>query len=183
VPYTIPAIGTVDFTDNALFHDLDTQAGSCPWLTGDIAGSEEIGTFYSCYDRMSIINSAAMASTVSPIPGHEDEKGLVHAKLDCSSYFFVGRSYGTGGNIGFANMKGVLSPLSMSLAEPGLYANVTYIRNDTAAFYLAKEDHVDVLVVITAWGNQTLPEDLDMQIGKFPTSFPLVGYVPPDVFA
>jgi hypothetical protein len=183
VPYTIPAIGTVDFTDNALFHDLDTQAGSCPWLTGDIAGSEEIGTFHSCYDRMSIINSAAMASTVSPIPGHEDEKGLVHAKLDRSSYSFVGRSYGTGGSIGFANMEGVLSPLSMSLAEPGLYANVTCIRNDTAAFYLAKEDHVDVLVVITAWGNQTLPEDLDMQIGKFPTSFPLVGYVPPDVFA
>jgi hypothetical protein len=181
IPYTIPAIGTVDFSDNTLFQAKDGELANCPWITGDLANDEKIGNFHSCYDKLSLLNSAATSSTINPIPGHEEDKGLVHTKLDRSGYSFVGRSYGTGGSVGFSNIADVIAPLSHSFVEPGLYANVTCIRNETAAFHLKKQHADNGLAMWDAIGNATLPEGLDMEVGKFGLEFLVVGYLDHDL--
>jgi hypothetical protein len=183
IPYTIPAIGTVKLSDNPLFQDNDGKEGSCPWITGDLASDEKIGDFHFCYDKLSLLNSAATASTINPIPGREEDKGLVHTKLDRSGYSFVGRNYGTGGSVGLFNIADVVSPLALSFDEPGLYVNVTCIRNDTAAFHLEDQHADNGLAMWDAIGSKTLPEGLDMQVGKFGTRFGLVGYIEQDLFS
>ncbi|KAF2800467.1 hypothetical protein K505DRAFT_1523 [Melanomma pulvis-pyrius CBS 109.77] len=182
VPFTIPAIGTIDITENPLFGAKEGGDGGCPWITGDF-GEEKVASFHNCFNKLSLLYSAATASSINAIPGREEQKAPVHAKLDRSGYSFIGRSYGTGGSVGFANISEVLSPLSLSFVETGLEAKVECTVNKTAEFRLEKQD-VDIdLEVYNAIGNGTLPEGLSANIGKFGLESTHFGYLALDLFS
>ena len=185
IPYPIPDIRKVDINKRP-FYEVDGTAflreGVCPWITGDFTG-EQIASFHNCFDKLSYLNSGSTASAIKAIPGREGSKAPVHAKLDRSGYSFIGRSYGTGGSVGFVNMSDILSPLSYSFTETGFHAQVQCTVNKTAAFRLREEKSNMGLQVYETIGDGTLPEGLDANIGFFGSTSKHFGYLSDDVFA
>jgi hypothetical protein len=158
IPFTVPSIG--------IFNGAPKDNVVCPWLSGDTLdlNKQQPTSFSGCKSKLSLLNSAATSSAINVVPGNKETKAPVHAKLDRAGYSFIGRSYGTGGSVGFVNISQVQTPLFHSFEETGLQAEVECIVNKTAEFRLEELfSATDGMLVFTTHGNHTLPEGLSIE--------------------
>ncbi|KAF2728675.1 hypothetical protein EJ04DRAFT_569299 [Polyplosphaeria fusca] len=168
VPFSIPEISTVVLDENKLFGDLSSgDDGGCPWISGQTVDNKtQIGTFHTCLSRLSLLGSASSSSSIQDIPGREEDKAHVHAKIDRSGFSFIGRSYSAGAAVGLADMPEIMTPLAYTYAETGFYADVQCIFNTSSAYRLEKFDTTDNIVeVYNAIGKGTFPEGLNANWG------------------
>lgn len=141
-------------------------------------------SFHNCLNKLALLSSASTASAINPIPGDKERGGHVHAKLDSSSYSFLGRSYGIGGSLGMVFTREVEFCEAYTFTEPGLYSEVQCAFNATAAFQTQKQpEEFNGLMLYETSGSGTLPEGLNANYGRFGVSARQLAFQGTDVFA